>query len=496
MRVGVTGHRDIRAYPGLEAAVDAAIRGLGARGADTLVSALAAGSDQLVASRALAAGWALEALLPEEEAPYRARIVSEHAGDGYAALLGHERSTVAHARVPPTDYAGLGKVLVERCDLVFAVLDPRRPDGGVGGTEDVVRFALEAGRPVMQLDPATGLVTEDGGLAADVVAGNAMTREVEAAADAQAVGAKGRMRRRAIAIGALGALAVIFAAVPLAYTPWAHRGWSMAEVAALICAFGLLAWHRRTDARADWVHARTRAELVRRERCLFVGRAGGYALPGGRAESRAARQALLAERIAELGTVAEDQEDATIASAYGTITRAATSRSTPGVPEPALVAWYRRRRVADQEAWFGGQAHARHRQALAWEWGAHVAGGGAVLGAIVVFFGLGHHGAEGAVAHGSAGHEPAAAALPAIAHGAAVALPAVAAACTMVTTLMSDAVDARRYRAAARVLARFRGEPADPAFSPSVWIDQVEAFLLAEHLAWRAEMLSRDVEVP
>jgi Protein of unknown function (DUF4231) len=478
MHVGVTGHRKIDAYAGLDASVDAALAHLRAQGADTVVTALARGSDQLVALRALATGWTVIVLVPEDEPSYRAVVEVEGGGTGYAAVIGAEGVQLARAPVGPTDYAALGRELVDRCDVLLAVLDLRLPDGKPGGTEDVVAQAVEVGRPVLHLDPVTGLTTDDSGVGADSISALSLSQKVEAEADAQAIGSKERMRWRAIAIAALGAFAVVFAATPLAYPLWDHRAWSVAEVLALAGAFGLLAHHRRTEARADWVHARTRAELVRRERFLFVGRAGGYAISGGRVETRPAREAILVSRIAELRSVAEDKEDATIDRAYGTLTNAAKSGATLSDFEPSLVAWYRRRRVAGQEHWFSRQACARHRQALAWERGARLAGGGAALGALVVFFRWGHHGTG-----------------VALAHLAAVALPAVAAALTMVTTIMSDAVDARRYRAAARVLARFRGEPADPQFSPSTWIDQVEAFLLGEHLAWRAEMLSRDLEV-
>lgn len=481
MRVGVTGHREIRPYGGLGESVDLALAQLRGRGATTLVTSLARGADQIVAARALAAGWQVTVLVPADESAYRAAVAADGGAEGYAALIGRDGIELASAPVGATDYEALGAHLVARCDVLLAVLDPRLPDGEPGGTEDVVARAVEAGRPVLHLDPVTGGTTDDSGVGADVRCGLELTSAVEREADAKAIGAKQRMRRRAIAIGVLGALAVIFAAAPLAYAPWAHQAWSgawsVAEVAALAGAFGLQAHHRRTDARADWVHARTRAELVRRERFLFVGRAGGYALGGGRVESRAAREAILNQRVSELRSVAEDKEDASIDRAYGAITYRSGGTALLGGEAP-LVAWYRRRRLADQEDWFRGQARSRHRQSLAWERGARLAGGGAALGAVAVLFGLGHDGPGGAIAH-----------------GAAVALPAVAAACTMITTIMSDAVDARRYRAAARVMARLRQEPAGSEFAPAVWIDQVEAFLLGEHLAWRAEMLSRDLEV-
>ena len=148
MRFGVTGHRVLPA-----AVADHAVRhwrrvlpaGPALRG----VSNLADGADQLFAGHVLAAGGALEAVLP---------------CDGYAGSLTDagrrrfdefRRAAAEVTTMPypePSDHAFLaaGQALVDRCDHLFAVWDGC-PARGPGGTADVVAYARSRGRRVTVL---------------------------------------------------------------------------------------------------------------------------------------------------------------------------------------------------------------------------------------------------------------------------------------------------------------------------------------------------------
>jgi len=149
VRFGVTGHRILP-----PSVVDCAVRHwtqvLPVGGLLHGVSNLADGADQLFAAHVLAAGGALEVVVPCEG--YAGSLITD---DGRTRFEDLRRAAAKVTTMPypePSDRAFLaaGQALVDRCDHLFAVWDGR-PARGLGGTADVVKYARTRGCPVTVL---------------------------------------------------------------------------------------------------------------------------------------------------------------------------------------------------------------------------------------------------------------------------------------------------------------------------------------------------------
>ena len=147
MRVGATGHRLLAT--GTARMVERALRERLARvPADVLVgvSSLADGADQLFAEAILALGGSLEVILPA--ARYREELPAE-SRSAFDRLLAQASAVERLDYQDSTSEAHMaaGRVVVERSEVLLAVWDGR-PARGIGGTGDVVAYALERGVPV------------------------------------------------------------------------------------------------------------------------------------------------------------------------------------------------------------------------------------------------------------------------------------------------------------------------------------------------------------
>jgi hypothetical protein len=116
------------------------------------LSSLAAGADQLFVEALLRLGIPFEAVIPC--AGYEEAFGDDPSRAGYGRLLSYA------ARVSQLDYAApseiaffaAGMAIVERCELLVAVWNGR-PARGLGGTADVVAYAVAKGKPIVQLNP-------------------------------------------------------------------------------------------------------------------------------------------------------------------------------------------------------------------------------------------------------------------------------------------------------------------------------------------------------
>lgn len=126
----------------------------------TLVSPLASGADQMVATLALERGWHLQAILPMRQADYAASEPA--AAAGLHQLLGASGCVLELPGDPasPLDaYVMAGRATVAHSDLLIAVWDGL-PARGRGGTAETVDLALTRGTPILhipldQAQPAT-----------------------------------------------------------------------------------------------------------------------------------------------------------------------------------------------------------------------------------------------------------------------------------------------------------------------------------------------------
>ena len=162
IQVGVTGHRPNRLAIGVaraEVRLTQALKALRRRTTDgkpVAISALAEGSDRLFAELALKVGYDLVALLPFPSGVYETTFGDASATPGYRALLACAADVV---ELPGTlaertaGYEAVGRLTVDRCDVLVAVWDGGLA-AGRGGTPEIVRYALERGRPVVWIDAA------------------------------------------------------------------------------------------------------------------------------------------------------------------------------------------------------------------------------------------------------------------------------------------------------------------------------------------------------
>jgi hypothetical protein len=144
--LGATGHQDlpVEAREYLVREVDQVVANLPLP--LRVVSALAAGADQLVADAVLGRGGSLEVVVPASD--YETTLSGPDL-DHYQELLESAAEIVrlAFAESSEAAYWAAGQEIVGRCDVLIAVWDGR-PARGLGGTGDVVEYARAAGKPV------------------------------------------------------------------------------------------------------------------------------------------------------------------------------------------------------------------------------------------------------------------------------------------------------------------------------------------------------------
>ena len=158
MNVGITGHQDLGS-PATEAWVRETLGQLiEAHRVTHGFTCLAAGADQLFAELLTRRGIPCTPILPCRR--YEEAFQDEAARERFKTLLSAARMVVwlDFDRPSRAAYFEAGKEVVDRSDMVFAVWDGQ-PARGVGGTADVVSYALARRVPVVQLDTTRLTVT-------------------------------------------------------------------------------------------------------------------------------------------------------------------------------------------------------------------------------------------------------------------------------------------------------------------------------------------------
>ncbi len=120
-----------------------------------IVSALAEGSDRIVAEAGLAAGCTLEAVLPFARAEYARDFVTPQSRAAFEQLLGTAKAVFeldGAADERGRAYEAAGFVMLANTDLLIAIWDGEDA-AGAGGTAQVVSRAIADGIPVIRLDP-------------------------------------------------------------------------------------------------------------------------------------------------------------------------------------------------------------------------------------------------------------------------------------------------------------------------------------------------------
>jgi hypothetical protein len=152
---GVTGHQDIGPTVVIEKLYNNIIRSLRHYSVLGGITSLAVGADQLFARCLIDHGLPFIALIPC--LGYEGTMESEHLRLHYIRLIESAESVETLDFPTPSENAffAAGQAVVDRCDILFAVWDGR-PAKGLGGTADIVKHALDRGRPVLQFS-ASGL---------------------------------------------------------------------------------------------------------------------------------------------------------------------------------------------------------------------------------------------------------------------------------------------------------------------------------------------------
>jgi hypothetical protein len=117
-----------------------------------LLSALAEGSDRVVAEVALNEGFSLHSPLPFSREEYENDFHSDESRQEFRDLLRRAEPYIleldgARGNAQGSSYRAAGRFIVRNCDLLIAVWDGRLAKGP-GGTGEIVEFAVERGLPV------------------------------------------------------------------------------------------------------------------------------------------------------------------------------------------------------------------------------------------------------------------------------------------------------------------------------------------------------------
>jgi len=155
MKIGITGHQRLKdparwnwvrqEFDHLLYSVASPVTG---------ISSLAIGADQLFADVVLLSGGLLEVVIPF--AGYDHTFSEGHDREEYLRLLVNASNQEVLERHGSDEeaYLASGQRVVDRSDLLLAVWDGL-PAAGLGGTGDVVSYALQREKKTIHLNPVT-----------------------------------------------------------------------------------------------------------------------------------------------------------------------------------------------------------------------------------------------------------------------------------------------------------------------------------------------------
>ncbi len=167
LRIGVSGHRVPPKLPEeseapLRARIDrilpaiaAAARKANAAATLVIVSSLAEGSDRIVAEAGLAAGFALQVVLPFARAEYAHDFETPTSRGEFEQLLANACDVFeldGDADERPRAYEAAGLFMLANIDVLIAIWDGEVA-AGIGGTAQIVERAIADGIVVVWIEP-------------------------------------------------------------------------------------------------------------------------------------------------------------------------------------------------------------------------------------------------------------------------------------------------------------------------------------------------------
>jgi hypothetical protein len=154
MNVGITGHREIGASRIIEWVYTEIGKAVYEYNVSNGFTCLAVGADQIFARVLLNEKIPYVAIIPCERYETTFELADDY--EGYKTLVNQAIEKKKLNFLEPSDQAFFeaGKCVVNYSDLMFAVWDGE-PVEGLGGTADVVEYALSKRKRVLHINPAT-----------------------------------------------------------------------------------------------------------------------------------------------------------------------------------------------------------------------------------------------------------------------------------------------------------------------------------------------------
>ena len=155
MIVAITGHQKLADASGWDWVREALLAALSEISRPLIgCSSLAAGADQIFAELVLARGGELRVVLPF--AAYEQTFAAATDRESFRTLYRRATAVEVLTEYPDRErsYWAAGRRVVDLADRVLAVWNGK-PAAGLGGTGDVVAYALAAGKPVLHFDPVS-----------------------------------------------------------------------------------------------------------------------------------------------------------------------------------------------------------------------------------------------------------------------------------------------------------------------------------------------------
>jgi hypothetical protein len=154
MYIGFTGHQKIdrpERWDWIREQFARVLQKAAGRG-DRVLSALAAGGDQLFAETALGLGVPVEVIIPC--GGYETTFDEPGEQERYEGLLVKAAEVTRLGFAAPSEdaYLAAGQHIVDRAGLLVALWNGK-PAAGKGGTGDIVAYARDRGRPVIHVHP-------------------------------------------------------------------------------------------------------------------------------------------------------------------------------------------------------------------------------------------------------------------------------------------------------------------------------------------------------
>jgi hypothetical protein len=168
LRIGVSGHRvppklpeeseaPLRAHiDRILAAIAATARKANSASPLVIVSSLAEGSDRIVAAAGLAAGYALQVILPFARAEYERDFETPMSRSEFEDLLARAGEVIelgGDAEERPRAYEAAGLFMLANIDVLITIWDGAVA-AGIGGTAQIVERAIADGTVVVWIEPS------------------------------------------------------------------------------------------------------------------------------------------------------------------------------------------------------------------------------------------------------------------------------------------------------------------------------------------------------